>query len=81
MGSYRYRSLLEGLYKPYRSLIGALYTLNFPPVVSFKPYPLHGSGMSRSSLDATEVPNSTLELLLSAGALKGNSASLFLKIH
>ena len=29
MGSYRYRSLIEGLYT-------SLYTLNSPPVVSFK---------------------------------------------
>ena len=35
MGSYRYRSLIEGLYIPYRSLMEALYTLNSPPVVSF----------------------------------------------
>ena len=32
VGSYRYRSLIEGLY---RSLVEALYTLNSPPVVSF----------------------------------------------
>ena len=36
MGSYRYRSLIEGLYIPYRSLIEALCTLNSPPVVSFR---------------------------------------------
>ena len=36
VGSYRYRSLIEGLYDmPYRSLVEALYTLNSPPVVSF----------------------------------------------
>ena len=35
MGSYRYRSLKEGLYTLYRSLIEALYTLNSPPAVSF----------------------------------------------
>ena len=37
MGSYRYRSLIEGLIYLiyYRSLIEALYTLNSPPVVSF----------------------------------------------
>ena len=32
MGRYRYRKV----YIPYRSLIEALYTLNSPPVVSFK---------------------------------------------
>ena len=36
MGSYRCRSLIEGLYIPYRSPIEALYTLNSPPVVSLK---------------------------------------------
>ena len=36
MGSYRYRSLIEGPYYRKNSLIGALYTLNSPPVVSFK---------------------------------------------
>ena len=35
MHIYRYRSLIEGLYMPYRSLMEALYTLNSPPVVSF----------------------------------------------
>ena len=35
MGSYRYRSLIEKVYIPFRSLIEALYTLNSPPVVSF----------------------------------------------
>ena len=35
VGSYSYRSLVEG-YMPYGSLIEALYTLNSPPVVSFK---------------------------------------------
>ena len=34
MGSDRSRSLIEGVYT-YRSLIEALYTLKFPPVVSF----------------------------------------------
>ena len=33
VGSYPFRSIIEGLY--YRSLIAALYTLNSPPVVSF----------------------------------------------
>ena len=32
VGSYRYRSLIEGLY--YRSLLEALCTLNSPPVAS-----------------------------------------------
>ena len=42
MGSYRYRSLIEGLlYLNYRSLIEALHTLNSPPVVSFKKEPRH----------------------------------------
>ena len=36
VGSYRYRSRIEGLYTLYRSLIEALYTLNSPPVVAFK---------------------------------------------
>ena len=36
MGSNRYRSLIEGLYIPYRSLLEALYTLNSPAAVSFK---------------------------------------------
>ena len=36
MGSCRYRSLIEGLYIPYGSLMEALYTLNSPPVVSFQ---------------------------------------------
>ena len=35
VGSYRYRSLIEGLYTFFRSFIEALYTLNSPPVVSF----------------------------------------------
>ena len=35
MGSYRYRSLIEGLYITYRSLVEALYTLNSPPLASF----------------------------------------------
>ena len=35
VGSYCYRSLIEGLYIPYRSLIEALNTPNSPPVVSF----------------------------------------------
>ena len=35
MGSHRKRSLIEGLYVPYRSLMEALYTLNTPPVASF----------------------------------------------
>ena len=37
MGSYRYRSLIEGLYiYIYIHLIEALYTLNSPPVVFIK---------------------------------------------
>ena len=35
VGSYRYRSLIEGLCTLYRSLIEALYTLNSPPAVPF----------------------------------------------
>ena len=33
VGSWRYRSLIEGLYVPCRSLMEALDTLNSPPVV------------------------------------------------
>ena len=35
VGSYRYRTPIEGLYIPYRSRKEALYTPNSTPVVSF----------------------------------------------
>ena len=36
MGSYRYRGISRRSHIPYRSLIEALYTLNSPPLASFK---------------------------------------------
>ena len=36
MGSYTVIGALQKVYIPYRSLVEALYTLNSPPVVSFK---------------------------------------------
>ena len=41
MGSYCYRSLIESLCIPYRSLIEALYTLNSPPLVSFNAWDVY----------------------------------------
>ena len=38
VGSYRFWSLIEGLYL-LEALLEALYTLNSPPVVSFNPKP------------------------------------------
>ena len=45
VGSYRYRSLIEGLYT-YRSLMKALNPLNSPPVVSFNVWGLGFLGFS-----------------------------------